>query len=151
MPAGKVFIDTNVILYAHDSRNRSKEVAAIEWMRRLAAQDLATVNLQSLNEVANALLKKRWFASPDAAFAIIDGLAEFGDTPLSWAEIRIARLLHKSTGYSWWDCLLLASALELGCSHFLSEDLQDGQVIGGLTIINPFTHAPEEILGPVQE
>jgi predicted nucleic acid-binding protein len=40
---------------------------------------------------------------------------------------------------------LLASALELGCSHFLSEDLQDGQQIGDPTIINPFLHAPEDI------
>jgi predicted nucleic acid-binding protein len=47
--------------------------------------------------------------------------------------------------------LLLASALELGCSHFLPEDLQDGQQIGGLTIINPFLHAPEAILGLPQD
>ncbi len=151
MPAGKVFIDTNVILYMHDARNREKEAAAIEWMRRLAAQNSTTVNLQILNEVANAFLKKRWFPSPDTAFEIIDRLAEFGDMPVGWAEIHLARQLHKYLGYSWWDCLLLASALELGCSHFLSEDLQDGQEIGGLTIINPFTHGPEEILGPVQE
>ena len=118
---------------------------------RLAGQNLATVNLQTLNEVANACLKKRWFSSPEAAFEIVDGLSEFGDTPVGWTEVHLARQLHKSLGYSWWDCLLLASALELGCSHFLSEDLQDGQVIGGLTIINPFTHAPEEILGPLQD
>jgi predicted nucleic acid-binding protein len=151
MPADKVFIDTNVILYLHDARNKEKKAVAVEWIRRLAARDWATVNLQSLNEASNAFLKKRWFASSDTAFEIVDGLSEFGDTPVGWTEMRIARLLHKSLGYSWWDCLLLASALELGCSHFLSEDLQDGQQIGGLTIINPFTHAPEEILGPVQE
>lgn len=151
MPAGKVFIDTNVFLYLHDGRDRAKEAAAIEWVRRLAAQDAATVSLQSLNEASNAFLKKRWFPSPDAAFEIVDKLSEFGDTPVGWTEIKLARKLHVSLGYSWWDCLLLASAVELGCSHFLSEDLQDGQEIGGLTIFNPFTHAPEEILGPVQE
>jgi predicted nucleic acid-binding protein len=46
---------------------------------------------------------------------------------------------------------LLASALELGCSHFLSEDLQDGQQIGDLTIINPFLHAPKNIFRPEQD
>ena len=44
-----------------------------------------------------------------------------------------------------------ASAIELGCSHFLSEDLQDGHVIGGLTVINPFLHAPDTLFGPVQD
>jgi predicted nucleic acid-binding protein len=41
---------------------------------------------------------------------------------------------------------LLASAIELGCTHYLSEDLQDGQVIDGLTIVDPFAHSPEQIL-----
>ncbi len=150
MPASKVFIDTNVILYMHDNRNRAKEAAAIEWVRRLAVQDAATVSLQSLNEASNAFLKKRWFSTPDEAFEVVDRLSEFGDTPVGWTEIHIARKLHSSLGYSWWDCLLLACALELGCSHFLSEDLQDGQQIGGLMIVNPFLHAPETILGPSQ-
>jgi predicted nucleic acid-binding protein len=151
MPADKVFIDTNVILYLHDARNNEKKAVAIEWMRRLAARDRATINLQSLNEVSNAFLKKRWFTSSATAFEIVDGLSEFGDAPLGLAEVQMARLLHKSLGYSWWDCLLLASALELGCSHFLSEDLHDGQQIGDLMIINPFLHTPAEILGPFQD
>jgi predicted nucleic acid-binding protein len=48
--------------------------------------------------------------------------------------------------FSWWDCLLLASAIELGCTHFLSEDLKDGQTIEGLTILSPFAHTPDQIL-----
>ena len=59
-------------------------------------------------------------------------------------EVERARVTRGATGYSWWDCLLIASALEAGCSHFLSEDLQD--VIGGLTIIDPFAHTPDQIL-----
>jgi hypothetical protein len=97
------------------------------------------------------MLRKSWFDRPDQVFAIIDDLAELGDTPIGWAEVEIARLLHAHLGYSWWDCLLVASALKLGCTFFLSEDLQDGQRIAvttdqSLTIVNPFAHSPEQIL-----
>jgi predicted nucleic acid-binding protein len=62
-----------------------------------------------------------------------------------------ARDIHAAYKCSWWDCVLIASAIELGCTHFLSEDLQDGQRIvaggrRGLTIVNPFAHSPDQIL-----
>lgn len=101
--------------------------------------------MQVLNEASHVLLRKKWYDAP-AAYAMIDQFAALGDTPVTWSEIALARLLHERFAYSWWECLLLASALELGCSHFLSEDLQDGQVIGDLTIVDPFAHSPEQIL-----
>jgi predicted nucleic acid-binding protein len=42
----------------------------------------------------------------------------------------------------------LGSPVELGCSHFLSEDLHDGQQIGDLTAVNPFLHDPADVFGP---
>jgi predicted nucleic acid-binding protein len=75
-----------------------------------------------------------------------DSIAAWGNSALSIETVAIARPLCERTCYSWWDCLLLASALELGCRHFLSEDLQDGQRIGDMTIVDPFAHSPEEIL-----
>lgn len=83
---------------------------------------------------------------PRDVFAIVDEFAEFGDTLVGWTEVGIARRVQATTAYSWWDCLLLASALELGCTHFLSADLQDGHIIAGLTIVDPFAHTPEQIL-----
>jgi predicted nucleic acid-binding protein len=50
-------------------------------------------------------------------------------------------------GVRFWDALLLASASAAGCSHFLSEDLNDGQVYGGVTVDNPFRHSPADVLG----
>lgn len=151
MLAASVFIDTNALLYVHDRRNPDKAAIAEDWMRKGITTQQICVNLQVLNEMANALFRKRWFSSATDVFAIVDRFAEIGDTPVGWTEITRAREIHATTRYSWWDCLLLASALELGCSHFLSEDLQDGHQIGGLTVINPFLHAPETILGPLQD
>ncbi len=49
-------------------------------------------------------------------------------------------------GYSWWDSVIVAAALQSGCRYLLSEDLQDRQVIDTMTIISPFTQEPENFL-----
>ena len=78
-------------------------------------------------------------------FAIADGFAGSGLEPISVLDMDLARQICLRYQYSWWDCLLLASALNLGCTHFLSEDLQDGQSIEGLTIVSPFAHTPDQV------
>ena len=146
MRAVKVFVDTNVIIYSHDRKDPEKMQRSREWLRRLSAERQAVLNFQVLNEVTNVLLSKNWLATPDQVFSVIGRLSSMGSSPLSIWEMEEARTLHLTYRYSWWDCLLLASALHLGCTHFLSEDLQDGQAIEGLTIVSPFAHTPEHIL-----
>ena len=149
MPGTRVFVDANILLYLHDRREASKGAVVGTWLRRLADLDSMRLNLQVLNEVTNVLLRKRWFDTPLQVYAVIDELAGMGSEPIGWKDVEIARLIHAVQRYSWWDCLLLASALELGCTHFLSEDLQDGQRIEAddkaLTIVSPFAHSPEQI------
>lgn len=140
-----IFVDTNVLLYSHDRKNIVKAGQAKSWLTALAKRRQATVNLQVLNELTDVLLRRKWFETPEQVFSISAGFAEFGDSPLTPSEMGEARRLHLRYRYSWWDCLLLASAIELGCTHFLSEDLQDGQKIETLTIVDPFAHSPEQI------
>lgn len=151
MPGGRVFLDSNILLYMHDRRAPEKAARAQEWIRTLARGRIAQTNLQVLNEVTHVFLRTRWFESPQIAYAIVNQFAELGDDPVGWTEVALARALCDRFAYSWWDCLLLASAIELGCSHFLSEDLQDGQCIvagdgRGLTIVDPFAHSPAEFI-----
>lgn len=73
-------------------------------------------------------------------------MLEWGSDPLDLDTVHAAREIHLATSYVWWDCLLLASAIALGCARFLSEDLRDGHAIGGLTITDPFAHSPGDIL-----
>ena len=100
-------------------------------------------NLQVMNEVTNVLIK-RGKMKPEHVFGIIGGFLAFGSRPMNLETIAAARLLHFETRYSWWDCVLLASAMELGCRMFLSEDMKDGHRIRGLTIMNPFLHTPPQ-------
>ena len=145
MPGARVFVDTNILLYAHDRRDPAKETAAKAWLLALARYRAGTTNLQVLNELTAVLLRKKWYGSADEAFAIVNLYATLGDRPITRVEVERARNLHMTTRYSWWDCLLLASALELGCRWFLSEDLRDGHEIEGLTIVDPFAHSPAQL------
>lgn len=151
MRGAKIFVDSNTLLYTLDAVLLAKAEAAQEWLRSLSRAEAGVTNLQVLNEVASVLTRKLARFSPGDPFDQIDVFATFGMEPLTFETTLIARTLAARYRYTWWDCLLLASALELGCSHFLSEDLQDGQRIEAgtgkaLTIVDPFAHTPEQIL-----
>ena len=149
MPGARIFVDTNVLLYAVDETELVKGPLAQQWLLSLAHHGAGSTNLQVLNETTSLLLRRRRDVDPTDVFAIVDRFSCLGAQPLGAKETSLARALHLRLRYSWWDCLLLASALELGCTHFLSEDLQDGQRIeddgvGSLTILSPFAHSPEQ-------
>jgi predicted nucleic acid-binding protein len=146
MHAEKIFLDSNVLLYARDKDHSAKADRARHWLRVTVDKGLACANLQVLNEVTNVMLRKRHSLSAEDIFMSVDELRFLGIDPIDENITRIARRIRRSTSYSWWDCILLAAALDLGCTHFLSEDLQDGQRIEGLTIVDPFAHSPEQIL-----
>jgi predicted nucleic acid-binding protein len=146
MPAARVFVDSNTFLYTFDEFETEKGRVAQNWLIALADHGQGVTNLQALNEVASVSTRKRSRFGGDDPFVRIDAFSIFGSSPVTLATSVSARRYFSEFHYSWWDCLLLVSALELGCTHFLSEDLQDGQVIDTLTIVDPFAHSPEQIL-----
>jgi predicted nucleic acid-binding protein len=147
MPGVKAFFDTNILLYIHDAGAGPKRGVASHWLASCNDKAEAIINLQCLNEMTQVMLRKCLSQSPTEIFGIADRLSIFGSAPVTMSDIDRARELHVQTRYSWWECLLLASAIGLGCSHFLSEDLEDGQRIGPMTVIDPFKHHPSELLG----
>jgi len=151
MPGARVFIDANIFLYTITDGSGAKSALAKDWLRLLSNTDAGRTNLQVLNEVTNVLLRKRPDLTPVQTFSEVDQLQPFGTWTLGEGTVDRARLIRVSTTYAWWDCLLLASAIELGCTHFLSEDMHDGHRITlspdqSLTLVNPFAHSPDEIL-----
>lgn len=141
-----IFVETNVYFYARDDRLPAKRERAIVWLAELGRLQRGKANLQVANEFTNAVLRRLPGSRAEEVFAMAQDTLAWGSTGVTLATMREAMHIHLHYRYSWWDCLLLASALELGCSHFLSEDLQDGQVIGDLTIVDPFAHSPDEFL-----
>lgn len=150
MPAS-VFVDTNLLFYVRDIRDAERSDAAVGWLRAVTRNRQGRANLQVMNELTNVLLKRRRDLDSTAVFALVDEVAYLGTEPVGPLTVALSRALRTRYRYSWWDCLLLASAIELGCTHFLSEDLQDGQRIAvapdrSLTIVDPFAHSPDDIL-----
>lgn len=146
-----IFVDTNIFYYARDDRLPEKQDCCANWLIRLGTKQRGKANLQVANEFIHVVFRRMPHLPADEVFRMAEDILVWGNSVLSMATVAKARNLRVRYSFSWWDCLLLASALELGCSHFLSEDLQDGEQIDngrgkGLTIVNPFAHSPEQIL-----
>lgn len=133
MPGGKAFFDTNVVLYSLSNEPWRKQRVA-EWM-----SGGAVISTQVLAESANVMRRKFKLDLAD--------IQDFHDVLLGACEIRLietATVQHALEvaaryGFSIYDSLILATALEAGCSTLYSEDMQHGQVIEGtLTIFDPF-------------
>jgi predicted nucleic acid-binding protein len=127
------FLDTNVLIYAFGKDDPRQETA-----RRLLS-DGGVVGVQTINEfvaVARGKLHMNWKEVVEALTAIRVLCAP--PTPLTIATHDAAVQIAERHGYHIFDSLVIAAALEAGCSVLYSEDLQNRQVIRGLTIQNPF-------------
>jgi predicted nucleic acid-binding protein len=128
-----VFFDSNILIYAYtragEKTERAREVLSLGGM----------ISTQALNETANILSRKFLVGWPRVG-EIIDDILDTcpSPLPLSLETHRAALRICERYGYSVYDGLILASALEGGCKKLYSEDLQHGQVIEGLRIDNPF-------------
>ena len=133
-----VFLDTNVLVYgiAQDD-TRTLQAAAL-------LRQGGVISVQVLNEFANVARRKLRRSWPEIADALAALRVLFPDPrPMSLATHDAAVDIAARHGFAFYDSLIVASALEAGCSTLLSEDMQDGQVIGGrLTIRNPFGRSP---------
>jgi len=132
MSAG-VFLDTNILVYAHSEGDYRTAPA------RQHLVDGGIVGVQVLNEfasVARAKLAMSWAEIQEAVESIV--ILCPNPRPLGIETHRRALGLSKKYGFSIWDALIVAAAVEAGCSKLLTEDLQHGQVVGGVTIVNPF-------------
>ena len=135
----KIFIDTNVLVYIHlfDEESQNKRKALQNLLHRKIDAELI-INVQVINEFYNVLLRKN-IEDKIIQKKINSQLEICSASELSLKTVFNAWKLRKKYKYSYWDSLILASALENSCSILYSEDMQHGQVIeDNLKIINPF-------------
>ena len=133
------FVDTNILLYAHDHQAGEKHVIAAKLLASLWESRRGTLSPQVLQEfLVNAVRKLH---PPIALAQARDIVRAYGawvarDTGVD--DILRATELMALTGYSFWDSLILASAEASGAELLYSEDMQHGHKIAGLEICNPF-------------
>ncbi|ADC64149.1 PIN domain-containing protein [Allochromatium vinosum] len=136
MPA-KVFVDTNIWLYALVSHEDDpKHVQAASFVLALQRP---LINSQVIREASSNLLKKAGIAEAKLRTIIEDWYRDCDIYPSSAVQHTLASKLRETYSFSYWDSLIVAAALDAGCSTLFSEDMQHGQNIENrLTIINPF-------------
>jgi len=135
---GKTFVDTNVLIYAHDVDAKEKHTVARETLSELWANRTGCLSTQVLQEFyVNVTKKLSKPLSKKYARAVVDKYAMWclETTP---AEIVVAFRLEDEAQIGFWDALICAAALKTGAEQILSEDLNAGQKIAGIKIVNPF-------------
>ena len=136
---GKFFVDTNLLVYAYDSTAGEKwktslEVLSLLWKYRtgiLSTQVIQEFFVSVTQKVKNPIL-------PEAAKEIISDLLRWPLIINDGNHILRAIDLQVKYDFSFWDSLILQAAVTSKSQYLLSEDLQDGQVIETVTILNPF-------------
>ena len=135
------FVDTNVLLYAHDRDAAEKHERAAAVVRGLWETETGVVSVQVLQEFyVNVTRKIPRPLPPAEARAVIRAYRAWrverpdADTVLHASEIQERNRL------SFWDAMIVATAVSSGAATLLSEDLQHGQLIEGVRVENPFLH-----------
>ncbi len=135
--AQRSFIDTNVLIYAEASDEPVKQQVALALLKQLYESTSGVLSTQVLQEYCNVALKK--LKLPVAHIRAQLGLYEqFEVVQVTPALIRAGLDLQQTRSVAFYDALVLASAQAAGCNELFSEDMNTGEVIGGLRICNPF-------------
>jgi len=142
----KCFVDTNILVYSRDASESGKQVKAREWLTQLWQQEAGRISAQVMNEYYVTVTQKlKPGLSKEQARSDLRALAVWQPLEISNSLIGSAWEVQDQYAYSWWDSLVIASALFLDCSYLLSEDMQHEQRVGTLKIINPFLIDPNGV------
>ena len=132
------FLDTNILVYSVDEKDKIKQKVARDLIVSLVRNEDAIISTQTLQEFYNAATKKLIASKKDAGLFV----KQFSDiSPVhsnTVNDVLTAIDISDASQLSFWDSLILASAKSCGCSTVYSEDLNDGQTVNGVKIVNPF-------------
>ena len=132
-----VFFDSNVLVYIAINQNAAKKKVAIQLVASAIENQSGYISLQVLREVANCMFKKskdsvEHIKETLSGFDALDCLDESRDLMNRGIEIK------DEYGIQFYDALIVAAAEAAGCETLYSEDMGDGQIYGGICVVNPF-------------
>lgn len=138
--SGADFLDSNVFIYLFDDADTRKQAIAEQLITEALASANACISFQVVQETLNVLTRKAAKPlTPEMAKTLMQrSLLPFWRVMPSAALYSKALELQSRLKFSFYDSLIVAAALESGCTRLYSEDLQHGQKIEQLTIENPF-------------
>ncbi len=135
----KTFVDTNVLIYAHDNDAGAKHRIAAALLRELWSSRTGVLSVQVLQEFYVNVTRK--IPKPLSRAMARDLLAHYAVWNIQTADAPLlarASEIEEKHRLSFWDALIVAAAKEAGAQRILSEDMGNGQRIAGVRIENPF-------------
>lgn len=134
----RTFVDSNVLIYAHDVDAGQKHEVARALLRDLWRTRTGVLSTQVLHEFyVNVTRKIRTPVSKAEARAVVRTYIPWSLHPET-GDVTEAFRVEDEAGISFWDALIVVAAARSGATRLLSEDLSPGQIISGVTVVNPF-------------
>ena len=135
----KIFLDTNIIVYAYDTHEPQKQREAQILLTTGIEEESVVISVQVLGEFFNVITRRiKQPMSPDEAQEIIASLSVLSIEDIDLSMVNRAISIHKGFRISYWDALIVATAERAKCTKILSEDLNHGQIYNGILVSNPF-------------
>jgi len=135
--ANRSFIDTNILVYAEASDAPLKQRAALSLLKGLFDDGLGVLSTQVLQEYCNVALKKLKLSAAYVR-SQLDFYEQFEVVQVTPAIIHAGLDLHQTRSVAFFDAIVLASAHAAGCDRLWTEDMNAGEMVNGVRIVNPF-------------
>jgi predicted nucleic acid-binding protein len=133
------FVDTNILIYAHDADAGAKRERAMAKLSELWDAGTGRLSVQVLQEFyVNVTQKLTTPVARSTAREVIKTYGVWVHHATTVETVTRATEIAELARISFWDALIVASAEEVDAEELLSEDLNDGQAIAGIKIVNPF-------------
>jgi predicted nucleic acid-binding protein len=140
-----VFVDTNVLVYAHQENEPRKQPLAAHWLELLWRDRSGRTSVHVLNEYYVTLTRKiKPALSAGDAWDHVRNLLTWNPQPTDAELMLRAHEVEQRYRLSWWDSLIVGAAQLQNCAVLLTEDLQDHAIYGSVTIRNPFSMGVSE-------
>lgn len=138
----RYFVDTNVLFYAYDRKDRTRHRVASDCLRQLWATGSGVTSVQVLKEFYVNATRPHGLMTPAEARSVIGTYLGWPVQPLEPTDVLQAAEIQERNRISFWDALVVLAAKQLGAEVLLTEDLNHGQRIEGLQVHNPFLDEP---------
>lgn len=137
----RIFLDTNILVYLFDTDSPAKQRTVRELLSREALAGKVMLSTQVLQEFYVTVTRKLATpVEPEAAYRAVQDFTAFSIVKLDSSLILAAIVRSQTAQFSFWDALIVEAAIEGGAKYLYSEDFQDGQIVDGAHITNPFSH-----------
>ena len=136
----RCFVDTNVLVYAHDDTAGAKRTRARELVQKLWRSGEGCLSVQVLQELFVTLTRKVPLPlEVNGAAVIVSDFSAWRTHAPNASDVIEAIDIHRLSGISFWDAMIVCSAAKLACPVLYSEDLNEGQNFGGVRVVDPFS------------